>query len=105
MFFEESGFFKLGDYGKPFPRQVVRLKYFDEDFSEDSIGGLDEKGSSYKNRLVRDRTGQAVFRQKVLAAYGHRCCVTGENSLEVLDAAHIQPYVNSLRRGRLGATR
>lgn len=35
-----------------------------------------------------------MFRQKVLAAYGHRCCVTGESSLEVLDAAHIQPYVN-----------
>ena len=29
-----------------------------------------------------------------MTAYGHRCCVTGENALEVLDAAHIQPYVN-----------
>jgi putative restriction endonuclease len=54
-----------------------------------------EKGISYTSRRVRDRVGQAVFRQKVLAAYGHRCCVTGESSLEVLDTAHIQPYVNS----------
>ncbi len=29
-----------------------------------------------------------------MTAYGHRCCVTRESSLEVLDAAHIQPYVN-----------
>jgi putative restriction endonuclease len=55
---------------------------------------VDEEGSSYKSRRVRDRAGQAVFRQKVLAAYGHRCCVTGESTLKVLDAAHIQPYVN-----------
>jgi putative restriction endonuclease len=108
VFFEEDRFFKPEDYGKSFPRQVVRLKYFDEDFDDDSAEGVkplvgsqkpfqvvDEKGSSYRNRRVRDRAGQAVFRQKVLAAYGQRCCVTGESSLEVLDAAHIQPYVNS----------
>ncbi len=108
MFLEESKFFKPEEYGKPFPRQVVRLKYFDEDFDEDSIGVVEppvgahkpfqlvhEKGSGYKSRRVRDRAGQAVFRQKVLDAYGHRCCVTGETSLVVLDAAHIQPYVNS----------
>lgn len=35
-----------------------------------------------------------MFRQKVLAAYGHRCCVTGESTIKVLVAAHIQPYVN-----------
>jgi HNH endonuclease len=108
VFFEESKFFRSEDYGKPFPRQVVRLKYFDEDFDEDTVGGVespvsnskpfqpvDDKGSDYKSRRVRDRVGQVAFRQKVLAAYGYRCCVTGESSLEVLDAAHIQPYVNS----------
>jgi putative restriction endonuclease len=102
VFFEEERFFKPEDYGKSFPRQVVRLKYFDEDFGDDSVEGVrplvgsqkpfqlvDEKGTSYRSRRVRDRTGQAVFRQKVLAAYGQRCCVTGESSLEVLDAAHI----------------
>jgi putative restriction endonuclease len=108
VFFEENRFFKPEDYGKSFPRQVVRLKYFDEDFADDSVEGVkplvgsqepfrlvDEKGRNYRSRRVRDRAGQAVFRQKVLAAYGQRCCVTGESSLEVLDAAHIQPYVNS----------
>jgi putative restriction endonuclease len=81
---------------------VVRLKYFDEDFDEVSDGEVEppvddhepfqpveEKESDYTSRRLRDRARQAVFRQRVLAAYGHRCCVTGEGSREVLDAAHI----------------
>lgn len=93
VFFEESKFFRPEDGGKSFPRQVVRLKYFDENFDEDSIGDpeppvgshttfqlIDEKGRSYKRRRVRDRAGQATFRQRVLAAYGYRCCVTGETT-------------------------
>src|SRR5829696_2962390 len=38
VFFEESDFFRPEDYGKFFPRQVVKLKYFDEDFDEVSVG-------------------------------------------------------------------
>lgn len=104
---QEEGFFDPNDHGKTFARQVVTFKYFDEDFDEDSLGysrpsvddhelfhPVDEKDGSYRSRRVRDRAGRAVFRQKVLAAYGHKCCITGENTLEVLDAAHIQPYVN-----------
>ena len=29
-----------------------------------------------------------------MAAYALRCCVTREATVEILDAAHIQPYVN-----------
>jgi putative restriction endonuclease len=107
VFFEESAFFRPEDRGKEFPPQVVRLKYFDEDFGEEDVGVaeasvgsqeafqlVDETGGNYKNRRTRDRTGQAEFRRKVLAAYGRECCVTGEGALEVLAAAHIQPHVN-----------
>jgi putative restriction endonuclease len=38
------------------------------------------------------RLGQGIFRVKVLDAYGRACAVTGEHSLPVLEAAHIQPY-------------
>src|SRR3712207_8195600 len=44
---------------------------------------VDDKARDYKSRRVRDRVGQAAFRQKVLATYGYRCSVTGEGSLEV----------------------
>jgi putative restriction endonuclease len=43
---------------------------------------------------IADRVGQQVFRAHVLQAYGARCAVSGETCLEVLEAAHIQPYVN-----------
>jgi putative restriction endonuclease len=39
------------------------------------------------------REGQGAFRVRVLDAYDRRCAVTGERSLPVLDAAHIQPYL------------
>ena len=103
VFFDEDQFFRPEDYGLSFPRQVVKFKYFDVD----SVGYAESPGSDYeifqlvkeesndyRSQQVRNRKGQAAFRQRVLGAYGHRCCVTGESSLEVLDAAHIQPYMN-----------
>ena len=39
------------------------------------------------------REGQGAFRIRILDAYLRRCAVTGERSLPVLDAAHIQPYL------------
>ncbi|MEX2247978.1 MAG: HNH endonuclease [Dehalococcoidia bacterium] len=42
--------------------------------------------------LAVAREGQGAFRVRLLDAYQRRCAVTGERSLPVLDAAHIQPY-------------
>lgn len=38
------------------------------------------------------REGQGEFRAGVLAAYGHRCAMTGCAVTEILEAAHIKPY-------------
>jgi putative restriction endonuclease len=43
-------------------------------------------------RTVR-REGQGTFRTVLLDAYGRQCSITGEHTLPVLDAAHIQPYL------------
>jgi putative restriction endonuclease len=45
-------------------------------------------------RMYRPRLGQGAFRFAVTKAYGAACAVTGEHSLPVLDAAHIQPYAD-----------
>lgn len=45
-----------------------------------------------KELEVTLREGQGSFRLRILDAYGRRCAVTGERSIPVLDAAHIQPY-------------
>lgn len=47
----------------------------------------------YAQGMYAVREGQGTFRVRVLDAYGRRCAVTGERSIPVLDAAHIQPYL------------
>jgi putative restriction endonuclease len=42
--------------------------------------------------LIRPRLGQGAFRVSVTSVYQHRCTVTGERTLPILDAAHIRPY-------------
>jgi putative restriction endonuclease len=41
--------------------------------------------------LVRQRLGQGAFRIVVTEIYERRCAITGERTLPVLEAAHIQP--------------
>ena len=41
--------------------------------------------------LTRKRLGQGAFRALVTEAYQHRCAITGERTLPVLQAAHIKP--------------
>ncbi len=44
---------------------------------------------------IRPRLGQGAFRVLVTDAYQRRCALTGESTLPVLEAAHIQPYAES----------
>jgi putative restriction endonuclease len=46
-------------------------------------------------RVSKVRIGQGVFRMKVAEAYKNRCALTGENTLPVLEAAHILPVAES----------
>lgn len=43
-------------------------------------------------RLMRPRLGQGGFRIVVMDEYERRCAITGERTLPVLEAVHIQPY-------------
>lgn len=45
----------------------------------------------YAFRTVQQRLHQAVFRERVLAAYGHRCALSGLPEPRLIDAAHIVP--------------
>jgi putative restriction endonuclease len=42
--------------------------------------------------LARARLGQGAFRVLVTDAYQKRCAISGERTLPVLEAAHIQPF-------------
>jgi putative restriction endonuclease len=45
--------------------------------------------------LTHARLGQGAFRVLVTEAYERRCAITGEQTLPVLEAAHIKPYAES----------
>ncbi len=62
--------------------------------SEDSFKHIPEEKTEYSEQKFKKRMGQSDFRKKVLNAYGSKCCITNETCLEVLQAAHIQAYVN-----------
>jgi len=49
----------------------------------------------FEMRNIRIRRNQANFRNALLAVYGANCAISGPQPKEVLDAAHIQPYVNA----------
>lgn len=59
---------------------------------EDSLDvGKDLRISLFRAIVVRQ--GQGRFRKDIIEAYNGKCAISGEFSLEVLDAAHIMPYL------------
>lgn len=44
-------------------------------------------------RTIKLRRGQRTFRDKLITRYGGQCVVTGCGLLDILEAAHIDPYV------------
>jgi putative restriction endonuclease len=43
-------------------------------------------------RLIQPRLGQGAFRLTITDVYRRCCAVTGEQTLPILEAAHIRPY-------------
>lgn len=108
VFLDDNEFFDPSSRGFDFPRQVVKIKYFDTPraISNTSVPGgsslipstiapyelVTKQQKQKRQGLSVVRTGQSRFRNTVLEAYGRRCAVSGESVEEILEAAHIQPY-------------
>jgi putative restriction endonuclease len=58
----------------------------------DEISYVAEDGPRWGESITKIRIGQGGFRVLVTDAYKRRCAITGEKTLPVLEAAHIQPY-------------
>lgn len=55
---------------------------------------VDADGRRWREQSAQAvREGQSSFRLRLLDVYGSQCAITGEHTLPVLDAAHIQPYL------------
>ncbi|MVO09624.1 hypothetical protein GOQ30_10675 [Flavobacterium sp. TP390] len=62
-----------------------------EIFSNDYVpNGNDERSKIYQS--IIQRRGQKKFREAVRDMYGDKCVITGCEILEILEAAHINPY-------------
>jgi hypothetical protein len=59
-----------------------------EDFDVSSL----EEARERIVRAINIRRGQGKFRRELLAAYSGKCCITGCDTSEVIEAAHIIPY-------------
>ena len=102
-FFDDLNFLDVDDYKIDFSRYIVKIKYFNEDDpfpksnesfeSEFDLVPTDAE-KLRKSRTVSERKGQGSFRAKVTFAYQNKCCITGETTPELLEAAHIQPYID-----------
>lgn len=76
----------------------------DNDEGEETSGSIIER----QRRVLREigvRRGQKKFRDRLIAHYGARCQVSGCEFVELVEAAHIDPYSesgdNSVRNGLL----
>ncbi len=104
VFLQDNEFLSADSVGHSFPSQVVKLKYFrDPDMLAAALGGTSTSSSPFglvtgtgKRQIVsrKERKGQSQFRQMVLANYNYRCCITSEGIAQVLEASHIQPYID-----------
>lgn len=56
---------------------------------------LEEAPAQYRTVLTKMRLGQGAFQAVVTQAYEKRCAISGEKTLPVLEAAHIQPYAEA----------
>lgn len=103
VFFDETEYFVPEERGLSFPKQVVKFKYFEA--SEYQLEFIDTNNSKsfdlvnpdHEDRGTvekKNRKGQSKFRNAVLQAYGGRCAITGEGCVDVIEAAHIQEYIN-----------
>ena len=103
-FYDDKDFKTDQLIGVHFPKQVVKIKYFNKSekviFKETEVKVdktfdlIDSNKAKRKQLTQKERKGQAVFRRNVLNIYKNSCAITGIKQKEVLEAAHIQRYVN-----------
>lgn len=89
------------NYGWSIPPQVVTYKYV-ANHDNSNVGNTEELFTPIvepirkKKKLCNttEREGQPGFRNKILEAYQRQCCITGEDIIDILEAAHIQAYIS-----------
>lgn len=92
------------EFGLIFKKQIVKWKRcngelrlpFEDELPNSSLTFelVDPDGADWELKRTKKRMSQALFRRDVLQAYDSKCAMTGTACEQVLEAAHIQPFVN-----------
>jgi putative restriction endonuclease len=62
-----------------------------EKLNDIDLANLPKEGLE-KQRLIKTRVNQSIFRKIVLATYNNTCCITGISTPQLLIASHISPW-------------
>ena len=73
-----------------------------EKLNKINIADLQKEGLD-KERLIKTRVNQSIFRTMILATYNSTCCMTGIDNVELLIASHIVPWSKD-QKNRLNPT-
>lgn len=96
-YFYLEGFSRDGHTDDPGPQAELEFLSAQEEKAKYQAGHFDPQSVADARRrtvaAIVMRQGQSDFRQILLKAYNGRCAVTGWNVIEVLEAAHITPYL------------
>ncbi|MCO8624489.1 HNH endonuclease [Burkholderia multivorans] len=78
-------------------RQTDAIERADETPTEEATSFIASMCDSRASilRAIRVRRGQRTFRDKLIKRYGGRCVVSGCRVLDILEAAHISPYLGA----------
>jgi putative restriction endonuclease len=98
VFWDSDSYIDPTNFNISIAKQVVTRKYFKQydPFTIKDIDDfflLDEPREVYKLE-VNQRKGQGIFKGLILKAYNNKCCISDETCPELLEAAHIQHYLN-----------
>ncbi len=98
-FWDEPYYIKTENFGIIIAKQVEKHKVFNQidpfNFEHNNAGFEPLNKSREENKAsVNQRRGQGKFKGDILKAYNNKCCVSGETCQELLDAAHLQEYLN-----------
>jgi HNH endonuclease len=100
--FAEAEFIRPDAFSLSMPTKVVKIKYFPEPdpirlkFESPSfspftlVEGISPRESASHKKRVR----ASAFRKEILSNYDQQCCITEFHLQELLEASHIQPYIN-----------
>lgn len=86
--------YKANPESLAFESEQIRAKFTKrtvEELNDIQTDQLPPEGKE-RERLVKTRVNQNIFRRRILSAYNYTCCITGLNSPSLLIAGHIIPW-------------